>query len=116
MEFKVSFKKEYILTKIFGPQPNEVQSFFKIIDQINSQIQELYTVKPCNIVFDLSHINFIDSYLISALVRAYQISILNKHAILITDENILSIIELVGLDQLFQIYKSKADFDENFLK
>jgi len=116
MEFKVSFKKDAINVKIFGPQPDEVQSFFKIIDRINNQIQDLYNIQSGDIVFDLTSINFMGSYLISALVRAYQISMKDHHAIIITDETALSIIELVGLDQLFSIYKTKADFDENFHK
>lgn len=114
MEFSVTIKKGNITVKIFGPQPDQVQSFFSIIDKINANIEELYKRKPSDIVFDLTDIKFIDSYLISSLVRAHQLSTMSKHAIITSDDTILAIVELVGLNQLYSIYKTKKDFNDHF--
>lgn len=114
MEFSVTLKKGNITVKIFGPQPDQVQSFFAIIDRINSQVEELYKRKPSDIVFDLADIKFIDSYLISSLVRAHQLSTMSRHAIIASNDTILAIVELVGLNQLYSIYQNKKDFLENF--
>lgn len=107
MEFSVKEKHDCIYVKVYGPDPWRPQTFYPLIDRLNDQIKDAYLQKNRCVVFDFQELNFVDSYMISMLVQTTRLTEPSKNVILVSDNQILAIITLIGIDQIFEIHESE---------
>jgi len=110
MEFSVTEKHNSIYVKVYGPEPWRPQTFYPLIDRLNEQIKDSFLRNRRTIVFDFLELNFVDSYMISMLVQTSRLTEPKKNIILVTDNQVLSIITLIGIDKIYTVYHSEKEW------
>lgn len=106
MEFSVTEKYKSIYVKVYGPEPWRPQTFYPLIDRLSEQIKDAYIRNRRSIVFDFLDLNFIDSYMISMLVQTSRLTEPKKNVLLVSDNQVNSIITLIGIDKIFHLFNS----------
>lgn len=110
MEFSVTEKHNSIYVKVFGPDPWRPQTFYPLIDRLNEQIKDAFLRRSRTVVFDFLELNFIDSYMISMLVQTSRLTEPKRNVLLVTDNQILAIITLIGIDKIYNLFGSVKDW------
>ncbi len=107
MKFTVSIKEKSIYVKIHGPDPWKPQSFFPLIDRLFGRIKDVYEQHKYPVVFDFLDIHFIDSYMISMLVQTSRLTDPKKNSLIVSDKQVISIINILGINRMINIFSSK---------
>ncbi len=110
MEFSLIEKHNSIHVKVYGPEPWRPQTFYPLIDRLGEQIKDAYIRNKRTVVFDFLGLNFIDSYMISMLVQTSRLTEPERNIILATDNQVLAIITLIGIDRIFSVYHSEKEW------
>lgn len=87
--------------------PKNQNIWLDIVKNISDTLREKNEV----VILDLREIDFIDSYVISILV---QISFINpdvKNTILASDNQVKSVLKLVGIEDIYNIFSSLEEYD-----
>lgn len=113
MEFSITEKNSSIFVKIYITESLGPHSFFELIDRMSQEIKDVYLQKRLPIVFDLLEVNLIDSYMISILVQTFRLTAPEKNVILVSNEQIIDVITLIGIDKMFDIYDSEEEWLTN---
>lgn len=106
MDFSVTEKNNSIYVKILTPDPWRPQTFFPMIDQLNENIKQVYLKTHYPVTFDFLKLKFIDSYMISMLVQSARITAPQKNVLIVDDKQILSIVNLIGINKMYTVYKT----------
>jgi anti-anti-sigma factor len=110
MEFSITEKNTSIFVKIHITESLGPHSFFELMDNMSQQIKDVYQQKRLPVVFDLLEISLIDSYMISILVQTFRLTAPEKNVILVSDEQVIDVITLIGIDKMFDIYDSEEEW------
>ena len=106
MELKTKIIEDSLLVKIIGELDHHTS------EEIREQVDYLFTSNNLkNIIFDLSHMNFMDSSGVGMFMGRYKkIKGKNGHPIMINIQD--SNRRLLQMSGLFNIYKEHANLDE----
>ena len=110
MEFSITEKNNSIYVKILISETLGPHSFCELMDKMNQRIKDEFQQKRLTVTFNLLEINLIDSYMISILVQTFRRTAPEKNVILVSDEQILDVITLIGIDKMFDIYDSEEEW------
>ena len=79
--------------------------------QLKTVINDLVVDGKVNLVVDLSHVDFLDSTGLGALISARRRTHAFKgsFAIVCTDEKLLKVFRITGLDKVFAIHDNRED-------
>ncbi len=113
MEFSITEKNNCIYVKIHITESPGPHSFFELIDSLSQQIKDVYLQKRLPVAIDLLDVNLIDSYMISILVQTFRLTAPVKNIILVSNEQIIDVITLIGIDKMFDIYESEEEWLNN---
>jgi len=110
MEFSITEKNNCIYVKIHITESLGPHSFFAIMDRMSQEIRDVYLQKRIPVVFNLLEASLIDSYMISILVQTFRLTAPEKNVILVSNEQIIDVITLIGIDKMFDIYDSEEEW------
>lgn len=110
MEFSVTEKNSSIYVKVHITESLGHHSFFPLIDRMSQQIKDTYIQKKLPVVFDLHDVNLIDSYIISILVQTFRLTAPKKNVILVSNQQVIDVINLIGIDKMFDIFNSEEEW------
>ncbi len=110
MKFDVTEHVDGIHVWLSGPDPWQAQTFFPLIDRLLGQIREAIDREKKRVIFDFTALNFIDSYMISMLVQCSRYTDPLRNILIVPDEQVRSIVSLVGLEHMMNVYVSMDDW------
>ena len=73
-------------------------------------LKESYAKTGNPFIFDMSNHNYFDSTLVSLFVQSIRITGERKNSLIISDQKTCSILTLLGIDKLLDIYETETEW------
>ena len=113
---KIEFIAENGWTRVVFVEQKQIEkaTFIENMDALSNRVKTEYLAHPQPLVFDMSTLAYIDSQVVTILVQTIRLAPKEKIGLIATSPAIVDILELLGLDNLIQIFPSRAELEEFF--
>jgi|GEM_PF-3196972 STAS domain. len=89
-------------------------TFFPQLDSAVEKIKlEMEKNTPKHVLFDLSTLKSLDSSIISLVIQTIRLGQRRKVNIIASHEDVLNMLQLLGIDELAYVYSSESLIDED---
>jgi anti-anti-sigma regulatory factor len=84
-----------------------LHTFFQVIDRMYARIAEEYAAHGRRFCFDFSNLDYIESTLISLVIKSVRLTGERRNALIAPDDKCREMLSVLGIDAILTVYDSR---------